>query len=135
MIPNFEVFHRPKPTPDDTPTVTISPAAMTLNKAAVELLGNPERVELLFDRDHHVMGVRPSTREDNRSSFKASPTPNGGAKVAHRSFVTHYKISAAPARRWPAYLDGGVLCVNLNGDSTFIARNGAAVSHSRPKGK
>ncbi|MFD6565475.1 hypothetical protein [Micromonospora profundi] len=126
MIPNFEVFHRPKSTPDDTPTVTISPAAMTLNKAALELLGHPERVELLYDRGQHLMGIRPAGDGDRQSSFKATPTPQGGAKVAHRSFVNHYGIPAGPARRWPAFLDGGVLCVDLKGGSTLIARNGTA---------
>lgn len=128
MTPNFEVFHRPKPTPDVIPTVTISPAAMTLNKTALELLGHPDRVELLFDRDHRLMGIRPAVDGDKRSSFKASPATSGGAKVAHRSFVTHYGIQTAPARRWPAYIEGGVLCVNLNGESALIARNGTAVT-------
>ncbi|MFJ8690221.1 hypothetical protein [Micromonospora wenchangensis] len=127
MTPNFEVFHRPTPGIDSTPTVTISPAAMILNKAATELLGRPDRVELLYDRVRRVVGVRPAM-EGRGTSFKATPTASGGFRVAHRSFVNHYGVQCAPARRWPAWLDGGVLCADLAGDCTLIARNGMPVS-------
>ena len=43
--------------------VTISPSArgeLSLNRQAIELLGNPTSVVLLFDRAHSRIGLRPS---------------------------------------------------------------------------
>lgn len=127
MTNGFEVFHRPRTSADTTPAVTISPAGMILNKAAAELLGRPDRVELLYDRGRRAVGVRPAVADDRLTSFKATPTTSGGFRVAHRSFVNHYGIQTAPARRWTARLDDGVLCVDLAGESTRVARNGMPI--------
>jgi len=104
--------------------VTIGPSGLHLNKAAVDLLDRPAAVELLYDRERRIVGVRATADREDLSAFKLSITRDGGgAKVAAHSFTNHYGVDTTHARRWPAYLDGGVLCVDLNGDGTPVTSN------------
>jgi len=123
MAPNFEVFRQPTPAAAPA-TVTISSTGVSLNKAAVNLLGRrPRTVELLFDRDNRIMGIRPviAVPAGEGTMFQLDVLRDGGgARIATREFAAHYNIPTG--RRWPAYLDGGVLCVDLNGESTEAGR-------------
>lgn len=116
-MPNFEVYHRPDPPAADTPTVTISRTSVHLNKPAIELLelarlhGRAGTVELLCDPENRTVGIRPAESDDEVTTFKVHTTRDGGGgRVDAPGFADRYALPVD--RRWPAHLDGGVLCVD-----------------------
>lgn len=114
MLPNFEVYRRSDPPRDDTPTVTISRTSVHLNKHALALLGRPETVELLCDPKHLIVGIRPAPGGDEATTFKVHTTRDGGGgRVDARGFADRYNLPVETPRRWTAYLDGGVMCVDI----------------------
>jgi hypothetical protein len=114
MLPNFEMYRRPDPPRDDTPTVTISRTSLHMNRHALDLLGRPGTVELLCDPKALIVGIRPAPGGEEATTFKVHTTRDGGGgRVDARGFADRYNLPVETPRRWLAYLDGGVLCVNV----------------------
>lgn len=119
-MPNFEVYQRPTPAPANTPTVTISRTSLHLNKHAIELLelarlhGRAGTIELLCDPETLIVGIRPvGDTADDATIFTVRTTRDGGGgRVDAPGFADRYNLPVD--RRWPAYLDGGVLCVDAS---------------------
>jgi ribosomal protein L17 len=113
-MPNFEVFDRRSRPFFVQPLVTIQRRGiMSLNQAAYEALGNPQAVELLFDRAERVMGLRAV----DQHAPHAYPLPQQGNSsnhlVAGKAFVKFYGIDTSVARRYRAEMLGNVLAVDL----------------------
>jgi hypothetical protein len=129
---NFQVFQRRIPQRiSDQPTATITmPGYISLNRAAHIALGEPVAVELLFDRAEHIMGLRPVPVETPH----AFPVrPQGGKRggpviVSAQAFTRHYGIRQAVSRRWSAYVDDGVLCIDLKQAGRVVTSNRARPS-------
>lgn len=129
MPPNFKVYRRPAPATADTPTVTISRTSVHLNKPAIELLellrlhGRAGTVELLCDPQAGIVGIRPATGTDADTAFTVHTTRDGGGgQVDAPGFADRYNLPVETPRRWTAYLDGGVLCVDVRspGESVHV---------------
>lgn len=80
-----------------------------------------EAVELYFDRDERIVGMRAVPRGTSHS-YAARKQKHGATFVfTAQSFLTHYNIDLGGAsRRLPAYMKGDILCVNLKGESEVI---------------
>lgn len=122
MSPNFEVFKR-----SDRRDIGRGPAAtvlvggnISLNRAAYEALGQPDAVELLYDRDARIIGLRPVPREVPH----AFPLQSRGSVrvVAGRAFAQHFRIDASVSTRRPAYVEDGVLCIDLRRPGQEVSR-------------
>ncbi len=113
----FEMFERPGRTPDE-PTLSITAAGnLHLNRAARDLLAGATKVELLFDREHHIIGVRPSARpEDSPVVFNLRTTRDGGGATIHaQTFVDHYGLRGDETRRRPTKFDDGIVMADVSG--------------------
>lgn len=88
-----------------------------LNPAARRLLGGAVRVELLFDRERRVVGVRPSQRpEGSPVAFRLRTTRDGaGATIHAQAFVDHYGLRPGEVRHLP---------VSQEPDGTVVAEVG-----------
>lgn len=104
-------------------TVTIGQRGIfTLSGPAHELLGRPDAVEFLYDRDTRVVGVRPAVDRANAYSVRA----NGASfSVSGSAFIRHYGIASNAAVRRTASLQDDVLCVDLNDPGTPVTSNRA----------
>lgn len=116
-MPNFETFRRPTPAPSDGPTLTVGTSGtIHLNKAAVGLIGGPQLIELLCDPQAQIIGLRPAP--DSPDSYALNTTRDGGgAQVNAQRFLDHYSVGGdyrLGAKRYPAYLDGDILCADLS---------------------
>lgn len=123
MAPQFEVFtYKNARRLDDGPALTIGQrGTITLNRSAYEALGKPAEVDLLFDPEARIVGIRPSKGE---FGYKVRRTRSTGqpASIGGRAYTQHYEIPTQPARRYPAQVDDGVLCAALS-DGVEVTSN------------
>jgi hypothetical protein len=116
-LPQFETFTKRRGMIDKTPAMTLQMGGgMGFNQAAYEALGEPKAVELLFAPAERIIGVRAIDPEATHAYKVKSPSQkrDAGFLVSGRSFTKNYDIDTSVARRWKAYMDGDVLCVDLN---------------------
>lgn len=114
---NFERFSRSMLPLHTAPCVTIQKrGSMSLNRSAFEALGAPGSVELLYDRDAAIIGLRPvTTHAENAYHVRGAARADGGPwLISAMAFVKFYDIDTSVTRRWAATVEDGVLCVDLN---------------------
>ncbi|MEX5271549.1 hypothetical protein [Kocuria sabuli] len=122
----FEVFDKRMTPLAKAPSVTIQRrGVISLNKAAHDLIGNAETVELLYDRDRQVVALRAADDSSPhayavRNGSKRGP---GQAIVSATAFTAHYDINTTATRRWKPFLEDGMLCVDLTTSGTVITGN------------
>jgi hypothetical protein len=128
-MPNFETFRRPTPPASAEPTITIGVRGILhLNKAAVEALGGCRSVELLCDRQAQIIGLRPA---QSANAFALNRTRDGGgANIQASRFLEQFGVGPdlqiSGAMRYPAFLDGDVLCADVSAPGTSTTSNRAS---------
>lgn len=122
----FEVFDKRMTPLAKAPSVTIQKrGVVSLNKAAHDLVGNAETVELLYDRDRQVMALR-ATEDSSPHAYAVrggSKRGPGQAIVSATAFTAHYGIDTTDTRRWKPFVEDGMLCVDLTEEGTVITGN------------
>lgn len=123
----FEVFQKSSAPVSKVPTMTIQKRGlMSINRAAHALIGSPEYVELLWDADRKVIGVRPA-EADNPNAYPARPqsvkSNKGPILVAGSVFTRHYDIPTDESRRWVVRAEDGILCLDLTQESQRATSN------------
>ena len=119
----WQVFDKRAATASKNPLVTIQRGGhFSLNKAAYQAMGEPETVELLFDREEGLIGFRPVDATNPRGfpvrpQGKNSPTT---FMVAGQAFAKHYEIDASTARRYGVEMKDGILILDLNSESVDV---------------
>jgi hypothetical protein len=114
----FEVYEKGSAPVATVPTVTIQKRGlMSMNRAAYALIGSPEGLELLWDADRNVIGLRPAELT-NPNAYPAraqnSSSDKGPILVAAGMFTKYIKIDTSEARRWVPKVEDGILCIDLN---------------------
>lgn len=124
-MPNFEVFDRKSKPVATQPLVTLQASGtFSMNRAAYEALGNPEAVDLLYDREERVVGFRAADKEDAHS-YPIKPQQNSlNYQTAGRAFCTYYNIETGSARRFAARMFEDILAIDLKESSQTVSRNG-----------
>ena len=113
----FERFDKRSVASTTSPFVTLQKRGpFGLNRSAYEVLGRPEAVELLYDRDEHIIGLKPVSPTE---PYAFPVRPQGSRErisnflVAGQSFTKHYGIDTSVARRYAAEMQGDILTVDL----------------------
>jgi hypothetical protein len=123
---DFEVFDKAQTPFSGEPHLTIQKrGTITLNAASYALLDAPAAVELLFDPDEQLLGLRSQDRRLPHVSFvrKANRSPGGPWVVSAMAFVHHYGIDTSVARQRVAFLDEDVLCVRTDDPGSVVSRD------------
>lgn len=127
-MPDFQVFTRRMVPLKKQPFVTIQKSGtISLNTSAHALLGAPDAVELLFDAASQIVGLR---SVDDLAEH-AYPVRDVGGKhegpfvVSGVAFTKFYDIPTDVSRRWVAYLEDDILCVDLTTPGTEVTSNRA----------
>jgi hypothetical protein len=118
----FETFKRQRPPVSPEPALTIQKrGTLSLNAAAYEALDSPEGIELLYDRDERLIGLRKIAPTVDHA-YVVRPLGRGGTNwlISGRSFTRFYGIPTEPARRWLARTDGDMLVVDLKEPGTEV---------------
>jgi hypothetical protein len=123
----FEVFQKSSAPVSKVPTVTLQKRGLlSMNRAAHHLIGDAEFVELLWDADERVIGIRPAAPE-NPNAYPARPQSATAGKgpilIAGSIFTRHYDIDTTESRRWVVEALDGILCVDLNKEFQVATSN------------
>ena len=142
-MPHFETFHKDQTPLTKEPQVTVQKrGTITFNAAAYGLLGSPAAVELLYDPDERLLGLRAVSARAPHAMFvrSSSRTANGPWVVSAMAFVHHYGIDTTYSRRWVARLAGDTLIVPVGEDGKIVSRAqrvresvGDATTRRRPR--
>lgn len=120
----FEVFDKRNASLRKAPSVTIQRRGIiSVNRAAFQLMGSPECVELMYDRSNEVVGLRGSGSDVPHSYSVRAATRNastGPVMVAGSAFTKFYDIDTSVSRRFAARMDDGVLCVDLDRGTEIV---------------
>lgn len=130
-MPQFETFTKRMIPLKRDPHITIQKrGTMSLNKSAYVALGSPDAVELLYDTGERIVGLRPAdSLAEHAHTVRASTTSGSGTfAISAMAFTKFYDIDTTRSLRWAAYLDDGVLCINLNDPATPVTSNRARKS-------
>ncbi len=112
------------------PTATLQmKGTLGLNRAAMDALGDPEAVELLYDPKARVIGLKPMAPSERRAYPIRRQKSSNSFIVSLTKLCTHYGIDTGTARRYAPTLLDGVLIIELDksvGDAT-----GPRLGHKR----
>jgi len=113
-MPNFEVFMgRASPIPRDA-ALTIYPRGLvSVNRAGCKALGEPEAVELLFDRTEQLIGLRAASPTVPHAYPLRTQTASSSVLVSGRAFTRYFGIPTDVARRFRAMMVGDVLAAHV----------------------
>jgi hypothetical protein len=115
----FEVYDKRRASVSKHPYVTMQRRGpFSFNRAAYELMGSPEAIELLYDRDEERIGFRPAS-PDRPQAFPVRAQGKNSVThiVAGQSFANHYGLDVSVARRYPVRMEDEILVLDLRGDS------------------
>ncbi len=131
---NWEVFQRRAAPVVSQPFVTLQKrGTMSLNAAAFEALGEPEAVELLFDRGERLLGFRPV---DPSAPHAYRPRKQGRTAnyvVSGMALTQYYGVETDTARRYAAEMRDGVLVVDLKQSGSDATGVRAGSGKDRPR--
>lgn len=119
----FETFKKNRMPSKGEPAITIQKrGALSLNTAAFEAIGSPEYIELLYDRDERLIGVKGSD-ENTPHAYTVRGTGKNEATrvVSGKAFLTYYDIPRDVARRWIAEERDGMLVIDLKQPGTEVS--------------
>lgn len=116
-MPEFEVFDKSKTIPRRLATVTVLKSRMlSLNLGAYTQLERPAAVELLYDWTKRIIGLRAVPSGIDHACFVRTPrrSRNGPFLVSAMAFLSYWEVDTGESRRWPAWMEDGVLCISLD---------------------
>lgn len=121
----FEVFDKRMAPLAKAPSITIQKRGIfSINKTAHKLIGEPETVELLFNKDEQIIALRPSTEAHAYAMRSPSSRANTGQSVmSATAFTQYYDIDTSVSRRYTPYEKDGMLCIDLQGPNVKIVGN------------
>lgn len=125
----FEVFDKKAATASKSPMITIQKqGSFSLNRAAYKLIGEPEAVELLFDRDEQLVGFQAASADSPRA-YPIRPQGKSGATlmIAGQAFTKYYELDTSVARRYSAKETDGILILDLKSESVDVTGPRAAM--------
>lgn len=72
------------------PIVSIATYGITFNSTTIEILKNPERIKMGFDDKQKVIGIMPTTDENDLRSFEfKKKEKNNYARIGNKDFVKY----------------------------------------------
>lgn len=128
---SFEVFDKRNTSLGKAPSVTVQRRGIiSVNRAAYRLMGSPEHVELLYDRNNEVVGLRPAGA-DVPHAYAVRQT-SGGSKagpvlVAGSAFTKFYDIDTSVSRRFPVRMSDDILCLELSSGTEIVGNRSRSV--------
>lgn len=127
LTARMEVFQRRNRRAPNQPTATITTrGCITLTQAAHTAMGSPDAVELLYDRAERIIGLRPAPQPLPHAFLVRPQRRTDKVAISAREFLRHYGVDHSTALRRPAWMDDGVLCVDLKNPGQVVTSNRAA---------
>lgn len=114
----FQVYEKGSAPVATTPSVTIQKRGLiSINRAAFDLMGKPEGVELLWDPEEKLIALRPATL-DNPNAYpvrsQSKEVDRGPWLIAGTLFTQFIKLDTSEAFRWVPTLQEGLLVIDIS---------------------
>jgi hypothetical protein len=121
----FEVFDKRNAPLAKSPSITIQKRGIfSINKTAHKMIGEADTVELLYDKENQIIGLRPARMSPHAYAIRSQTNRDGGQAILSGSaFTQYYGIDTSVSRRWEPRMDGDILCIDLTGPSTEVHGN------------
>jgi len=98
-----------------------------INRAAYELIGMPTKIQLLYNKEKHLVGFR-KVKEDERASYNVRKSRTSSTYVVSaQAFVNHYDIPLTETRRYLVMTYGEVVGIDLNAPEAASSRAAKAL--------
>lgn len=123
----FEAFEKNRMPSKGEPSVTIQKrGALSLNNAALEAIGSPAFVELLYDREERLIGIRRSDQDTPHAYAVRGTGKNQATRVVSgKAFLSYYDIPRDVARRWIVEERDGMLIIDLKQPGAEVSGHGS----------
>ena len=123
----FEVFDRRNAPLAKAPSITIQKRGIfSINKAAHKMIDEVETVELLFDKENQIIGLRPVEVSPHAYAIRPQSAREASqAILSATAFTQFYEIDTTVSRRWEPYVEDGILCIDLKGVNSIVRGNRA----------
>jgi hypothetical protein len=121
----FETFQKQRtPMPDEAAVTIQRRGNMSLNARAFADLGEPKAVELLYDRDEMLIGIR-KTDPTGENAYVVRAVSKGSSSylVSGMAFTAYYGIHTEIAHRWIASFRDDMLVIDLKQPGTVVTSN------------
>ena len=127
-MPNFAEFTVSARKGPIAPTVTFAVrGVITFSISAIEQMGHPEAVKLLYDADERVVGFKPASKDEKnayplRKTTGSDKTPKA---VSASAFIRHVNVTEdGNSYRWPIFMEDGIACADLKepGNVAYVGR-------------
>lgn len=123
----FEVYKKSSAPVASVPSVTIQKRGLiSLNRAAYAMIDAPEAVELMWDGDRRMIGLRGAPLE-SPDAYPARPQSSssnrGPVLVAGSLFTRFIGLDTSTAKRWVPSLEDGILTIDLNVEGQPVSSN------------
>jgi len=125
----FEVFNRRSVPRSADPFLTIQKRGIcSMNFSAFQALGGTATdehmaVELLFDREQRIIGIRKSA--DAPNSYIIRKLDKSKSYVLSASaFMVYYKVDTTASKRYRCQHENGMLTIRLNGQFAAVSGPG-----------
>jgi hypothetical protein len=120
--PNFEVFvnRRNRPTMELAASLHAS-GTLGITRGAFEALGSPEAVELLYDAEQHIIGLRPADPSLPHVYRLRHPPGSASYYLSIAALARQYRIDVTRRLHLAAQMIGDTLAIDLKqqeGDRT-----------------
>lgn len=125
----FKVFEKGSAPVSTVPTATIQKRGLiSLNRAAFELIGSPQGVELLWDEERRVIGLRPADLAGPNTypaRAQSSKTNSGPVLIAGNLFTKFIGLDTSEAKRYVPTTEDGILCIDVSKPGQTVQSNRA----------
>jgi hypothetical protein len=134
-MPNFEVFDKRAVPISSEPSVTLQwKGPISFNQAAYLALGKPLYLELLYDKDQKIIGLRP-VKQHLPHAYPVRKQGQGNTYVvAGNAFMKHYNIDHKVSVRYAAQMLGDVLAVDLKQEGVEVTKNRTSLAMATQAG-
>ena len=100
------------------PVVSIQKRGMvSINEAAVQMMGSPEEVELMFDPERKLFALHPAPQSPHAYHLRKSKSGTQ-RMLSATAFMKLYNIDMSYARRYTPFMEEGMLCIDLSDELT-----------------
>jgi hypothetical protein len=97
-----------------------SNGALSINPSAFDLIERPESVELLFDPQNKVIGLR---RSEEYHAYKVASMPGGWKAIATASMLEFYGVKIPESTRYEiTFRSDGIARINLRKPVEIVSR-------------
>ncbi len=111
----FEKFGKSRAVLGRTPNVTIQARGIiSINQAAYARIGSPEFVDLLYDEDERLIGIRRAEDPEDGHRVRVADQKGASAVVSGTAFTNYYGIPNEESLRWEPRIEDEMLIVDLN---------------------